>query len=245
MCEDRLPPVRTMPHGRTKMDAFDGSRISVEWALADGSVATFSATIETRKRKHGACKYKLMFDDGDVRYSRLKGVKWSHATDGSGAIAKRAIRAAGDEKQLPPHKWILAPMVGGSELAFRLLCRRYASSSLLAYTPMMHSDRFVADAAYRNEIFQTNETDRPLVAHFAANDAQTLLAAARLVEASCDAIDLNLGCPQRIAHSGHFGSFLLDDTDRPLVLDMVRQSPEYPDSAAATPSHRCARAPPL
>jgi tRNA-dihydrouridine synthase 1 len=48
------------------------------------------------------------------------------------------------------------------------------------------------------------------------------LAAAKLVEDQCDAIDLNLGCPQRIAHAGHFGSYLLDDVDRSLVLDIVR-----------------------
>jgi tRNA-dihydrouridine synthase 1 len=33
---------------------------------------------------------------------------------------------------------------------------------------------------------------------------------------------LNLGCPQRVAHSGHFGSYLLDPEDRPLVLSMVQ-----------------------
>jgi tRNA-dihydrouridine synthase 1 len=37
-------------------------------------------------------------------------------------------------------------MVGGSELAFRLLCRRYGCD--LAYTPMISSDRFINDSTY-------------------------------------------------------------------------------------------------
>ena len=123
---------------------------------------------------------------------------------------------------MPPHRYILAPMVGGSELAFRLLCRRYASRELLCYTPMMNSVRFSAEPAYRKEAFQTLPADRPLVAHFCGNDPATLLAAAKHVEGHCDAVDLNLGCPQRIAHSGHFGSYLLDDVDRSLVLEIVR-----------------------
>lgn len=81
---------------------------------------------------------------------------------------------------------ILAPMVGASELPFRLLCRRYGAT--LAYTPMISSDRFAVDAKYREEEFQTVAADRPLVAHFSANNPEVFLAAAKHVESFCDAI---------------------------------------------------------
>jgi tRNA-dihydrouridine synthase 1 len=100
-----------------------------------------------------------------------------------------------------------------------MLCRKYGVD--LAYTPMMSSERFAIDPAYREIEFQTHERDRPLVAHFSANNPDHLLAAARHIETQCDAIDLNLGCPQRIAHSGHFGSYLLGEEDRELVLRIV------------------------
>lgn len=35
--------------------------------------------------------------------------------------------------------------------------------------------------------------------------------AAKHVEKDCDAIDINLGCPQSIAKRGRYGSFLQDD----------------------------------
>ncbi|MDC0525795.1 tRNA-dihydrouridine synthase family protein [bacterium] len=133
-----------------------------------------------------------------------------------GAVLERSQRPP------PPHRYVCAPMVGGSELAFRLLCRRYATRRLLCYTPMMSSERFASEPSYRAEIFQSCAEDRPLVAHFAGNDPAVMLAAAKLVEDCVDAVDLNLGCPQRIAHSGHFGSFLLDEADRTLVCSIVR-----------------------
>ena len=115
-------------------------------------------------------------------------------------------------------------MVGGSELAFRLLARRHGAD--LAYTPMMKSELFISPKRTPRGIGQleVHHADAPLVAHFSGNDPAMLLAAAKRAE-RCPgvcAIDLNLGCPQRSAHSGHFGAFLCaEQTDRLLVLRIV------------------------
>lgn len=54
---------------------------------------------------------------------------------------------------------------------------------------------------------------------FCANDPDILLAAAKYVENDCDAVDINLGCPQGIAKKGNYGSFLLDKPD--IICKMV------------------------
>eukprot|EP00899_Mesostigma_viride_P017778 jgi/Mesvir1/26000/Mv17945-RA.1 len=112
----------------------------------------------------------------------------------------------------------VAPMVDQSELPFRMLCRRYGADA--AYTPMLHSRLFCEVPKYREEHFSTCPEDRPLFAQFCANDPDTWLAAARHVDGGqCDYVDLNLGCPQRIAKRGNYGAFLMDDL--PLVHRMV------------------------
>ena len=55
---------------------------------------------------------------------------------------------------------------------------------------------FVNNAQYRKDYLQSFEKDRPLIVQFCANNPNTLLEAAKHVEDSCDAVDLNLGCPQ-------------------------------------------------
>ncbi|EGZ04692.1 hypothetical protein PHYSODRAFT_358103 [Phytophthora sojae] len=105
---------------------------------------------------------------------------------------------------------IVAPMVDQSELAFRMLCRKLGADC--CYTPMLHSRLFAESAEYREKMFERHIQDRPLVVQFCGND-KTVLAAAKMVEGHCDAVDLNLGCPQGIARKGNYGSFLMHDKD--------------------------------
>lgn len=111
-------------------------------------------------------------------------------------------------------------------------------TSLVAYTPMIHSRMFTETPKFRKHHFQPTRSglaclpkhgreepppdiyldgnpriDRPLVVQFCANDPDELLEAARYVEPYCDAVDLNLGCPQGIARKGNYGAFLQEDWD--------------------------------
>lgn len=114
------------------------------------------------------------------------------------------------KRLLKPVK-ILAPMVGHSDFAWRALARRYGAD--ICYTEMVHSNIFLETNAdpLCNRWFITNNSDRPLVVQLCGNSPEIMLKAAKKLQGNCDAIDINLGCPQNIAKKGHYGSFLQDN----------------------------------
>jgi tRNA-dihydrouridine synthase 1 len=113
---------------------------------------------------------------------------------------------------------------------------------------MFHSKMFSEKSNYRDSHFQALKTtipsppddyhisqisdadrhldghpafDRPLTVQFCSNDPDDFLNAAKYVAPFCDAVDLNLGCPQGIAKRGKYGAFLQED--QALIARMVRR----------------------
>ncbi|KAL2853365.1 dihydrouridine synthase-domain-containing protein [Aspergillus pseudoustus] len=140
-------------------------------------------------------------------------------------------------------KYVVAPMVDRSDFAWRMLTRSFMapeeSKSLLAYSPMFHARLFREEAGYRAKQFHPTRAhagrkgdhslyldgnpaiDRPFFVQFCANKPDDFLESARLVAPYCDAVDLNLGCPQGIARKGHYGAFLQEDWD--LIYKLINR----------------------
>lgn len=130
---------------------------------------------------------------------------------------------------LKSSKFILAPMVDQSELPFRLFVRQYNVEC--TYSPMFNASLFVKDIKYRRVCLHVlPELDKPMIIQvtdrlgqfsveltiknclqFCANSPEAFVEAAKLAAPYCEAIDLNLGCPQQIAKRGHYGAFLQDE----------------------------------
>lgn len=141
-------------------------------------------------------------------------------------------------------KVILAPMVRGSELAYRNVVRRYGVKR--CYSPMLRADEVVKAydtllqvdnvretlVSHENGILFLNDIMKdpePLVVQLCGNNPQILSEATNIlltIHASheyptiLEGIDLNLGCPQSCALTGQFGAFLAEK-DPNLAVECV------------------------
>jgi tRNA-dihydrouridine synthase len=121
-------------------------------------------------------------------------------------------------------KFISAPMVDQSNLAWRLLVRQNGAD--LAFSQMMHARNFMSDKNYRSDCVdwddythsagsssseESRKLDKPLIAQLAGDNPDVLVAAGKYIHHDVAAIDLNLGCPQKIAKKGNYGAYLLPE----------------------------------
>lgn len=130
-------------------------------------------------------------------------------------------------------KYIVAPMVTASELPWRLLSRDLGAD--LCYSPMINSqslsnclnakskgakDKQLAWYDVENGE-EGHGKDSMVIAQLAGHDPDVVLQCAEYVQDHCLAVDLNLGCPQRIAKRGRYGAFLQEDW--PLIFSIINK----------------------
>ena len=131
-------------------------------------------------------------------------------------------------------KFISAPMVDHSSLAWRLLVQLNGAD--LAYSEMLASKAIISSPKkfqkkyvdwdiytrhHENMLHGTAKklseidpftVDRPIIAQLQGNTLKDLIQAGKIIETTgVAALDLNLGCPQKCAKKGSYGGYLLNN----------------------------------
>lgn len=109
---------------------------------------------------------------------------------------------------------ILAPMAGVTTAAFRTICLEHHAG--LVYAEMVSDKGLVYANNKTLEMIEVEKNDHPIAMQLFGSSADSILAAAKLIEknSQADIIDLNMGCPvQKIIKAGS-GAALLKTPDK-------------------------------
>ncbi len=108
---------------------------------------------------------------------------------------------------------ILAPMIGYTDLPFRLICRELGSAA--SYTPCVLDEGLVRATERSLKITDYDERERPVAIQIIGKDEERLLEAGRAALAlHPDLIDVNMGCPARKVSGKGRGAALLKEPQR-------------------------------
>ena len=113
--------------------------------------------------------------------------------------------------------FILAPMAGVTNSAFRTICRECSKDSLSLVHTEMISDKGIL---YKNkktlDMLNFEEHEHPISVQLFGSEKESLLSAAKFVEENYDfdLIDINMGCPVNKVIKAGAGSALLKDINK-------------------------------
>lgn len=113
----------------------------------------------------------------------------------------------------------LAPMEDVTDIAFRLMCKRFGAD--LVYTEFVSSDALIRSVNKTMQKLTISEEERPVAIQIYGKEIDAMVEAARIVEeAQPDILDINFGCPvKRVAGKGA-GAGMLQNI--PKMLEITR-----------------------
>lgn len=113
----------------------------------------------------------------------------------------------------------LAPMAGVTDLAFRIICKRWGAG--LVYSEMVSSKAMHYDDKKTFSLMETAEEEAPMAVQIFGSDPHIMAESAKKIEnMGVPLIDINMGCPApKVAKNGD-GSSLLKDFK--LIGDIVK-----------------------
>ncbi len=114
---------------------------------------------------------------------------------------------------------MLAPMEDVTDIAFRLMCKRFGAS--MVYTEFVSSDALIRSVNKTMQKLEISEEERPVAIQIYGKETDAMVEAARIVEqARPDILDINFGCPvKRVAGKGA-GAGMLQNI--PKMLEITR-----------------------
>src|SRR3954466_3544397 len=94
-----------------------------------------------------------------------------------------------------PSPFVVAPMAGMTDTAFRRLVKRHGGCGLVV-TEMVSSEGLVRGIDRTLEYAEYTEEERPVSIQIFGGDPEKMAAAAQIVEGmGADIVDINMGCP--------------------------------------------------
>jgi tRNA-dihydrouridine synthase 1 len=150
----------------------------------------------------------------------------SHMGDANLRKRVASARSADFYNEIGSPKYIAAPMVEHSDIAFRVLTRRHGAD--LAFSQMFNANTLWSAKQFQDHcdwdryedyfsspalIEEAALLDSNIIVQLAGDNVNSLIGIGKLLQHRVAAVDLNLGCPQKIARKGNYGSFLLPQID--------------------------------
>jgi tRNA-dihydrouridine synthase B len=114
-------------------------------------------------------------------------------------------------------KYILAPMAGVTDAAFRVLCKEQGAG--MTFTEFVSAEAIIRDNPVSHRMLSISRDEEPVGAQIFGSNPDTVELAAKYVEPLVDAVDFNMGCPAWHVFSQGAGCSLMQDPE--LVRELL------------------------